>query len=155
LLVGANKVNKVFKYSLIAAVAQLLLVPIFVIYLNGLGLTLLMFIVIPLLTDLLYVRSLTKTFKIKIEFMALWKIVGCSIFSALFILPLIFVLNSNTIPLLITAVVEQLIIYPIIVGFFGGIDKERLDMLARVAKGLPVVGIAMNLLTEYTSIFLR
>ncbi|MFI5412609.1 MAG: oligosaccharide flippase family protein [Candidatus Micrarchaeales archaeon] len=155
LLIGAGKVRKVFWYSFIGALVQFVLLFVLVKPLNGLGLTLTMFIIMPLTICLLYVREITKFFKMRIEFRSFFKVFICSIFSALFIIPLTAFFGSNTIPLLIAAVIEQMLIYPIVLGLSGTIDKERLEIIDKVVKELPLVGVLMKKLTAYTGFFLR
>ncbi len=155
LLIGAGKVRKVLKYNIIAAIVQIILLPILVQPLTGLGLVLLMFIIIPVLTGILFVNGAQEILKINLDLRMLTKVSIAAIISMLFIYPLVLAFGTNYIPLLAAAGVEQILLYPAIVSLFGGIDKERLKILDRVVGELPVFGSIMHLLTAYTSVFLR
>lgn len=155
LLFGAGRVRKVMKYNIIAAIIQLILLPIFVSTLNGLGLTLIIFIIMPTILNIMLLNRAQKSFNVKIDFVSLGRVILSGIISALFIIPLILLLNSNYIPLLAAAAIEQIIIYPIIISHLGGINKEKLELMKRITIGIPFVGPIMRLLVEYTSIFVH
>ncbi len=155
LLIGAGKVGKVLKYNLIVAAVQLLLVWLVVPNFAGLGLVLLMFIVMPLLSNVLFLNRAKISFNASLEYGTLGKVLLSALISALLTVPLQLLLGSNSIPLLIASAALVLVVYPVIISLLKGVDRERLSILNRVTRGLPVFGQLMRLLTGYTSIFLR
>ena len=155
LFVGAGKIRKVVKYNVAVAALQLVLLPILIPTLNGLGLTLITFIITPIAFNLLYARKLHQLYKIKLEIGVLSRLVGAGVVSALLIAPLRYFIGGSFIPVLVIAALEQLIIYPPLIAYMGGIDEGRIEVLRRITGNLPVVNAVIRLLTDYTSIFLR
>lgn len=155
LLISAGKVKIFLKFNIILSAIQiaflLFLVPLY----NGLGLVALLFIIIPVAMNILYMGKLRSVFKMKIEVARFARVILSSVVSAAFIIPLMYLFGGSTIPLLIAAAVEQLIIYPIIIAKLGAIDRKNTDLLAKITKGVPLVGQVIHSLTEYTNIFLR
>jgi O-antigen/teichoic acid export membrane protein len=154
LLVGAGEVRKVFKYNLAASVLQLALLYFFIKPFAGLGLTVLMFLVTPTVLSALYINRVKHLFHAKLDLLRLGKVVLAAIISALFLVPLTFVL-SNNILLLIVGAAEQVLLYPIIISLIGAIDRDRLDIINKVTESIPVFGSVARTLVAYAGVFMR
>lgn len=152
-LIGAGKVRKVLKYNIIIAILQVIMLPIIVSQLNGLGLVILIFVLVPIISDFLYLRRAASSFGIRLDIRMLGKVVLASAISALFIIPLILLIQNDNILLLIAAIVEQLAVYPIVAAYLGAVDKARLETLRKITAGLPVVSGFTDKLVDYASIF--
>ncbi len=155
LLMSANKVKKVFKYNMIISAAQLVLIFILIPLFKGIGLVLILFIIVPILTNILYIRSSDKLFRLGFDIMKLLRIMAANGISMLLIVPLIIIWQSNYIPLLITAAIELVIIYPIILGLVRGVDRNDTRILGSMTNKIPVLGAAFGAVLRYTAIFVR
>ncbi len=155
LLISAGKVKSFLKFNIIISALQIAFLILLVPTYNGLGLVALLFLIIPVATNILYMSKLSRMFKMKIDFARFARVIASSVASAVFIVPLIYLFDGNTIPLLIVAAVEQLVVYPIIISKLGAIDRKNTELLSRITKGVPLVGSVMRSLIAYTNIFLR
>lgn len=153
LLVGSNNTMKVAKYNILSALVLLGLIPILLPTLNGLGLMLITLIIVPFVFTVLAINYSIKNLGIKLETRMLMRIIVAGIISALFLLPLIYFI-VNYVLLLIVAVVEQLIVYPIVIALVGAADKERIEKLRNATKTIPLVNIVIYLLVRYMDLFI-
>ena len=71
----------------------------------------------------------------------------------LLLVPLVVLWGGNYIPLLITGFVEVVIVYPITLARFRGIDKKDVARIRSMSHGIPVVGYVMGALLKYATIF--
>lgn len=155
LLVGANKVKKVLKYNAIISVAQLLLIPVLIPLFNGLGFVFLIFLITPILTNILFIGKAQKLFNMKLDLSRLGRVIGSSAMSAVFLLPLVSIFNGNFIPLIIAALLEQLILYPPILGYTKAVEKNDVSTITKITKSIPIVNQTVSILLQYTSLFVR
>ncbi len=154
LIVSAGKSLKIFKYSVVLAIVQAILLFLIVPKYNGLGLAFIMFIIMPTLTGAVFVRRVQMMFKARLGVGRLLMVSGIALVSALLILPLEFVLGQG-IPILIAAVIEQFLLYPFLLAVLKGINHDDISTIRRITTGLPVIDTVASILADYTSLFLR
>ena len=154
LLVGAGKVKTYLKFNILIAIAQLVSLFLLIPSYNGLGLVVILFLIVPMITNLLFMSKAQSLFKMKIEYGRFARVLVSSIVSSLFIIPLIYIFGGYTIPLLIAAAIEQLILYPLVISRLGAIDRKNTALMEKITERIPVVGRVMRLLIAYTNIFL-
>jgi O-antigen/teichoic acid export membrane protein len=155
LIISLGKVKSILTYSIIAAIAELILIPILIPIANGLGLSLILFIIVPIISSLLYSYQIRTKLKMKIPIKLIFKIFIVSLVSIAFILPLILLFNNNYILLIIAAIIEQIIIYPAIIGYVKIINNKIADQIKRMTKDIPLINIIVEIFIRYILIFVH
>lgn len=155
LMISAKSTIKYLKYNLVISAVQLTLLFLIVPEYTGLGAALIVFIIIPILQTVIYMRRIRILFKTRLEVVKLGRVVLAGVISAALIFPLQYVIGPNNIPLLISVVIEQLLIYPPLLVLVGGISDNEIGVLRKTTREIPAVREIISLLTGYTSAFLR
>lgn len=154
LLIGANKVREIFKYSIIVSVMEILLLFALVPLFKGVGLIVLLYFITPVLLIIFGLRA-GKPLNISLDVVRHLKIIIAAFISICFVLPILLIFNGNYILILISAAVEQIILYPIIIAITGAAHKRDLEGLKGIVKALPVINKLVNLLADYSARFAR
>jgi O-antigen/teichoic acid export membrane protein len=155
LMISANQTMRYLKYWAVLSAVQLVLLYLIVPTYTGMGLALIVFIIIPALQSIVFVRRVQMLFKTHLELGKLARVIVAGVISAALILPLQYVIGQNNIPLLISVAIEQLLIYPPLLALAGGISGNEIGVLRATTKEIPVVRDIISLLTGYTNVFLR
>lgn len=153
LLISAKEVKAVLKYNLIIAAIQLILLPIILPVLNGLGLIIILYAITPLLTDVFFIAKSVKLYKFNFDSKKLILILAANVVTMLLITPAILILGNNFIPLLIVAAIELILIYPIALGLFGAVKRKDLRIISQMTSKVPVMGRIMLIMLNYTAHF--
>ncbi len=154
LLIGRNMVHDVFKYSVVLAAIEFVLMFVLIHYFKGFGLIVLLYLISPTLLSAFSIMFASKRLAIKLDTLKLMKVVTAGIISALFLIPITY-LPINYIAVLAFGAMEQLILYPPILAIVGGADKKDLKSIKDVSQKLPLINTAFKYLTIYSSYFAR
>jgi O-antigen/teichoic acid export membrane protein len=155
LIISAGKVNRILIYSIIISFVELLLIPFLIPSMNGFGLSLILFIIAPFISIIFYLWYIIHILKINADFYKILKVLISGAISALFIIPLIILLNTNFIPLLIIAIIEQILIYPIIISFTKTIDLKLVNQIKEMVSDIPIINILFSWFSKYIIIFMH
>jgi O-antigen/teichoic acid export membrane protein len=153
LLTSANKVKEIFKYNVIITVVELAMIPVLIPLFKGIGLVLLLYLIAPVATNVLFIRKSAKIFKLRFNMGKLYRILAANAITMLLVVPLIFFWQSNYIPLLITAAIEVIIIYPIILGKLRGLDLRDIKIMRSMMGSVPIVSSIVSALLRYSTSF--
>ena len=153
LLTSANRVRDIFKYNIIITVIELALIPILIPLFKGIGLVLLLYLIVPVVTNVLFIRKSAKIFKLGFNMGKLYRILAANAITMLLVVPLIFFWGGNYIPLLITAAVEIIIVYPIVIGIMKGLNQRDIKIMRAMTGGIPVINFAVSALLGYSARF--
>ncbi len=149
LLTSANKVRLVLKCYAIVAVVQLASLAVLVPYFKGIGAVFQLFIISPIATTLVFIYATKKTLNARLDHNKILRVIFASLISAAFILPLLYLVN-NYIPLLVSAAVEQLVLYPPILAITSAATRKDLKIFKQVSGSIPVVNFIMGFLVDYS-----
>ncbi len=155
LLIGAKKVRDYLKYNIIISIVEIVLAFILVPIFKGIGLVLVIFLILPIITDILFIRRTAQLFTLNFDIGKLSRILISNIIPILMLLPLWIFWKYNFIPLLITGVIDIIVLYPINLGLFKGIDRGDIKRLREITKGIPVINALISAFAYYTNVFLR
>ncbi|MGC8687823.1 MAG: oligosaccharide flippase family protein [Candidatus Micrarchaeia archaeon] len=155
LIISTGKVNKILLYSIIISFIELILIPLLIPAMNGFGLSLILFIIAPLISIILYLWYIVRILKISANFYKIFKVLISGIISAIFIIPLIILLNTNFIILLIAAIIEQIIIYPIIISLTKTINLQLINQIKEIVSDIPIINILFLWFSKYILIFIH
>jgi O-antigen/teichoic acid export membrane protein len=153
LLISAQKVKEVLKYNLIIAAVQLILLPIIIPALNGLGLIIILYAITPVLTDVLFIAKSVKLYKLNFDSRKLILILAANAVTMLLIIPAIIAFGNNFIPLLIVAAMEVILVYPIALGLLGAVKRKDLKIMSQMTDRVPVIGAIIRIMLNYTAHF--
>jgi O-antigen/teichoic acid export membrane protein len=149
LFVGMGDTRKVMKYGLIVVLVDILLLPVLLPLLGGIGLSIVVFIVEPIVANILYLKFLGTKLDIKLQAGKLARVVLAAVVSAAFIVPLILLFPTDSIAVLIVAAVEQIALYPIAVSLLGGVTRKDIRTIRLVSDELPVLGKIVDVFGLY------
>ncbi len=153
LLISANRTREVAKYSGIIAAAELVLIPVMIPTMGGMGAALLMFLITPLLTAILFVRAARRHFGINFNSKKIARVVLANAVTALLFLPVGFAQVSFAVMIAASALII-FIAYPPLLALSGGVDRNDLGTARAIGAGIPVVEQAMVFFANYSERFL-
>ena len=155
LLISAKKVKEVLKYNLVIAAVQLILLPVVVPAFKGLGLILILYAVTPVLADILFITKSASLYRLDFDSGKLFRILASNAVTMLLIVPLMLVFGGNFIPLLITAAIEVIFVYPIALGVFGALKRKDIRIISQMTDNVPVMGVTMRVILDYAAHFAK
>ncbi len=155
LLMSANRVRDIFKYNVIISVATLVLIPVLIPAFKGVGLVLLLYLIVPVVTNILYIRRSRQLFKLGFNMGKLYRIIAANAITMLLVAPLMLFWGANYIPLLITAAIEVIVVYPVVLGLVKGINKRDVRVMRIMTENVPVISAAVRGLLSYAARFTR
>jgi len=154
LLISANKVKELLKYSIIMVVIELLLLFTVVPLFNGLGLVIILFVISPVLVTVFLSRPVRKMLHIELEVRRLLGVVASGLISSALLVPLALFLTNYT-AILVIGLAMQIVFYPIILSLTKSIGRQELKIFEEITKKIPVVGYVIRLFVWYSGHFVR
>ncbi|MDE1810716.1 MAG: oligosaccharide flippase family protein [Candidatus Micrarchaeota archaeon] len=154
LLISASKVRKVLKYNAMVAIIQFASIALLIPTLKGIGAVILLFIVTPLSTSIIFSYGAKVNLGISQKMGRIYRTLVSGGISSLFLLPLIVLMGTHYIPLLVFGAIEQLVLYPAILAKLSGIKAGDLKILKDFTAGIPLLNTAVSAMVRYTSIFI-
>jgi O-antigen/teichoic acid export membrane protein len=155
LLISTNRVKEILKYSIIIACIELVLLFTVVPLAGGLGLVFVLYVITPLLILLFMSRAANRLLNVRPELGKLGRVVVAGVISALFLLPLPFLLHDNYILILVVGAIEQVILYPPILTLSGAAGSKELKTLREVTSSIPVMNRLIEIFASYSERFIR
>lgn len=154
LMVSANRVRKVLLYTAITSAIELALLPVLIPYFKGVGLTVLLFIIAPLVGDFLYVFGLHSVFRIGIKPGKISRVIFANAISFVPVWIIGFLIgNTMMIPTLIISALAVVVIYPPALVLVKGMKESDIEIVKRTTKEVPIIGTAMGYILEYSKLF--
>lgn len=154
-LTSASRVWEVLKYNLLVDVVVLGVMPFVSGYSNGFGVVIDVFLIAPILYDIVFFTRISKLFKIRLPTMKLARVVFTNIVVALLIYLIARAFGTNFVYSLVVSFVGMVVVYPVLIALTGGVDKEELKMLAEVTVKIPIVGVVARYFVAYASLAVR
>lgn len=156
LFISAGKVRSVLKYNAVVAAVQLASLALLVPRFGGLGAVLLVFIVTPITSSLLFGIGARKSLNVHLNYDIVFHIIVAGMISAIFILPLRAVMgNIGSIAVLFICALLQVAVYPPIVARLHGISRKELEIVKSSTKKIPLLGTIAALISNYALKFAK
>jgi O-antigen/teichoic acid export membrane protein len=155
LLLGANKVKEIMKYSIIIAVIELIVLFTVVPKFGGIALVLELYILSPTLIILFMSRAVRKYLDTRLEVFRLIRVVIAGVISVAFLVPVIILLKGDYIPILIVGALEQMIVYPIMIGLTGATNMNDINVIREITKKVPIVNKVIPVFAAYAEHFIK
>ncbi len=155
LLISAGKVRRVLAYNAMIAVIEFALMIILVPTFKGIGLVVLLFVINPLLVDVLFIRKSMQEFKARINWKRIARVVIANVLVGAIVYSGFYFVNVSYALILLFAAISFIILYPIFLGLLGGISMQDIELVKKVSVSIPVLGKAIKTILDYTQIFVN
>lgn len=151
LMLSFGRVSKVLRISLIVSLIQVVSMFILGYFFSVVGIIVAYFFIGNTALLLLYFREV-KLLGINVSYTPLMRVMAANLILALLMSPLL-LLSIRPLYILFIGVAEIILVYPIVLAKIGAISKDRISILYKVAKELPLGWILMSIL-NYVTIFM-
>jgi O-antigen/teichoic acid export membrane protein len=153
LMISYGDTRKFMKYQVTAVIIEigllLLLTPTF----KALGALAALYILSPIILDLIYIKALYNQFRVRHRFGQLLNIVVPSIIMLLLCYYVTGLLQQSGASIIINLVL-MLLIYPALLGIFKGISRKNMDFMRAISKTYRIGFVADHIL-DYAELFVR
>ncbi|MDE1767795.1 MAG: oligosaccharide flippase family protein [Candidatus Micrarchaeota archaeon] len=149
LFLSSGQVKLSLGYNAAIYTVLLLLLVLVIPTFGGLGYAIVSFVAIPFLVDVLFVVKLRKLYKLDLKLNKIARLVLASLIPTV-----VFVLLGNYVggvPLLAISFVGILVSYPLLAVLLGGADQGDINTIKQLSSGIPLVGMAIDMLANYAS----
>ena len=155
LMISAKKVGKVLKYSAVTVAVQFALLPPLILAFKGVGLAVLLFVVAPIVGNVLYANGIVKVLRVRIVLGKVFRVLLANTISFVIVGVAALLLGSRFIPLLILSALIVLVTYPPMLSVVGALEKRDVDVIRKTTGGVPVIGAVVDRLVGYAAVFIR
>ncbi|MGC8670148.1 MAG: oligosaccharide flippase family protein [Candidatus Micrarchaeia archaeon] len=152
IIIGFGDTKRTTKYQLTVILVELFLIVVLTPYLKAYGILIGMFIVGPLMLDIIYMLALKKSFKISLKYKQLSALVLSALILTVILFIPTFILHGKKL-ILINAILA-LVFYPIIVGLLHVVRKSNLEFISAVGQRIRISRI-LGPFIRYTSFFVK
>lgn len=153
MIIGHGKVKTYTLYQIGGSAIMVILLVVLTPFFKAYGVLLSLFVIGPIVLDLVFIRFMRKELQIKIQMSRLVKIFTASIVLWLLLTYIVSLLNGRGLTILINAIVT-LVVFPPLLALLNGINKEDTKFIEKVSDKLHVTFI-MKYILKYTNIFIK
>lgn len=154
LIVSAGDTKKFMRYQVGAVLVQLALLFILTPLYQVTGVLVALYLITPLMLNLLYMRALEAQFKFKHTFGQLAKVTIISIVIGLLLYYVSYVMHESKWSLLVNAVV-LLLVFPPLAVLTGAATRENLEFIKRTGARLKQLKVFVDYIVKYAYAFAR
>ncbi|MDE1871160.1 MAG: oligosaccharide flippase family protein [Candidatus Micrarchaeota archaeon] len=153
LIVSYGDTKRFMIYQLIGVSLQIILLLVLTPMMKAVGVLLSLFVISPILLDMLYMRALYRQFSFRHSIGSILRLVLPALMLMALLYSVTLLLHSSVYSLLTNAALVALLFPPLAVAF-GGIKRENTEMIREISKSLRVEWIA-SYIVNYTEMFMR
>jgi O-antigen/teichoic acid export membrane protein len=154
LMIGSGNTVKFMKYQLITIFIQIGLVFALTPIYKAAGAVVALFVISPVLLDIIYIHALKKQFGIRHRFRPLATILAASVSGGVVMYVAAFAVQAGSLSLIYNLIIG-LFIFPALLGMFGAAKKSNLEFIKSAGKRLKHFHFVTDALVAYTSYFVR
>ncbi len=148
LIISHGETKRFMRYQLIGVGIEFILLLIFMAYLRAYGIILALFIIGPILINILYIAVLKREFKIHLNYSRLSRIFTAGIATWAIVTAINYYLRLGYAEIIID-LIAVLLIYPPIVVLAGIAKRENLVFIRKATGSIPLVGILVGAIVRY------
>lgn len=152
LIIGKGDTKKFMKYQVMTILVQFVLVLGLTPYLQADGLLISLFVVTPIVSDVIYILALREQFKFAQEFGRLGRVTLAAI--ATWAILYSVSLGTSSKWLIVINAVIAIFVFPPLAVLSGGVKEKNLEFLRSIGDRLKPAKPILNALVDYTYIFL-
>jgi O-antigen/teichoic acid export membrane protein len=152
LIISNGDTKKFMKYQIVAVVIQLVLLFVLTPRYQAVGVLVALYLITPILLNVLYMRALEEQFKFKQKFGRLARItlVSVAIGVALFGLSMYL---EQTVWLIVVNAIVLMALFPPLAGLTGSLNMKELDFVSAIGARLGPLRHVVNPLVGYAKVF--
>lgn len=154
LMIGSGNTVKFMKYQLINIGAQVALVFLLVPIYKAAGAVVALFIISPILLDIIYIHALKMQFGIKHRFRPLVAILAASVAGGIVLYIAEFALHGGRFSIVYNAVIG-IFVFPVFIGIFGAANRKNLEFIKNAGARLKSFHYITDALVDYSSHFVK
>ncbi|MDE1832899.1 MAG: oligosaccharide flippase family protein [Candidatus Micrarchaeota archaeon] len=154
LILGFGNSKKFMLYQVTAVIIQLALLIVLTPMLKGIGVLLALFVITPILLDVIYIKALQSQFKLQHKYRSIIMVSLSSIALLAVLYGISFALHQSRIALVVNLAVA-LLLYPALIALFGGATKKNLDFISKTGERLSILAPLADAFVRYSSIFIK
>jgi len=154
LLLSYGHSKSFMKYQLLFAAIQFILLVALVPLFSTMGAIIALFVIAPIIGDLIYIFALKKKLNIEHRFAKIFKMTTASVLT-LIILEFVTIILNNSKFTILTNLAILIIIYPPIVVLCKGVNKKDIEFLKVIGDKIKILKPVINYFMIYFEIFLR
>jgi O-antigen/teichoic acid export membrane protein len=154
LMIGSGNTLKFMKYQLITIAMQIGLVFVLTPIYKVAGAVVALFVVSPILLDIIYIHALKKQFGIRHRFRPLAAILAASVSGGIVLYIATFASHTGLLSIVYNGIIG-LLIFPAFLGIFGAAKRSNLEFIRSAGMRLKHFHFITDALVSYTSYFVR
>ncbi len=153
LIISYGDTKRFMIYQLFIVAIELVMLFALTPFLKGIGVLLALFLIGPILLDLIYIRALSRQFKFRHDFSRMVPLVIAAVITFAILYAVTLLLHQGYISILIDLVLAVLVYVPL-AAVLGGISEKELDFLKQLSDSYKMDSIAKYIF-NYALIFMK
>ncbi|HVC58369.1 MAG TPA: oligosaccharide flippase family protein [Candidatus Acidoferrales bacterium] len=154
LILGFGNSKKFMLYQVSAVVIQLILLVVLTPMFKGAGVVLSLFVITPIVLDIIYIRALQSQFSLSHKYrnLVLVSLASLALLGVLY--GISFALAQSRLALVVNIAVA-LVLYPALLALFGAATRKNLEFISKIGKRLSFLGPPLDGFIRYSGIFIK
>lgn len=154
LMIGSGDTKKFMEYQLIAIAVQVALVLVLTPLYKAIGVLVALFVITPIVLDIIYIKALKSQFRITHPFNKLARITAAALIVGALFFGVTTIMNHRLLSLAANAVL-LVVVFPPVLAVLGGISRKNLEFIETAAMRLKQAHAIVRVFTRYTSRFVK
>ncbi len=154
LIISSGDTKKFMKYQLAATAIQIILLFMLTPYFKAMGALVALFVITPIILDVMYIKALEGQFKFKHEFAPLARIALVSAVIGIVMFGTTTVLHQRELALVANGILA-IVLFPPLLALVNGVKRSNLDFIKKAGVRLRYFHYITDALAGYTMHFVR
>ncbi len=154
LIISSGNTKKFMKYQLAATAIQIILLFALAPFYKAIGALVALFVITPIVLDIMYIKALEGQFKFKHDFAPLIRIALVSAIIGVIMLGTTVALHQREITLIANGVIA-IFLFPPLLALVNGVKRSNLDFIKRAGTRLRQFHYITDMLANYAMRFVR
>ena len=154
LIIGNGDTRRFMKYQISVVAIEIGLLVLLTPLYKAQGVLVAMFVVAPIVSDIIYIRALREQFRFRHSFGRLASVAASSAILGIAMFAVSYALNQGYAALLVDAVVAA-VLFPPLLALTKGIDRKNIDFIRSAGARLRQLHYITDAFAGYTSVFVR
>ena len=142
------------KISIYITLIELILMPFLLLFFQGIGLIVLLFLISPILGNIFFLYKLKKLFKVKIEYVKIARVLIANLITVLLIVPLILIAPNHFIVLPVIGAFLILFVYPVFLAKVKALTNEDIKRIKYISAKIPILRQILDFYMKFSGFFI-
>ncbi|HUC39145.1 MAG TPA: oligosaccharide flippase family protein [Candidatus Acidoferrum sp.] len=152
LIIGSGDTKKFMKYQLGATAMQIILLVLLAPLFKVAGVLIALFVITPIVLDILYMKALEKQFKFKHKFGEIIRVALASAIVGIVMFGIAMLMHQRILSLVVDGIVALLLFPPLLV-YIKGVSKENLEFIRKTGARLSQLHYIVDAIVRYAYLF--